>query len=362
MTKKVLIMAGGTGGHVFPGLALAKEMQDRNYVVEWLGTSAGIEARLVPEAGIPLHLIPVKGVRGKSLKQMVLAPMNIISSVWQALTIIKSIRPDVVVGLGGFVAGPGGLAAKLSGIPLLIHEQNAVAGTTNKILARIANTVLTAFPDTLKKSICIGNPVREDIEDMLPLEQRRQNRTDSKLHILVLGGSRGAQAINRMLPDALSRLENFDKLSVWHQTGDLKLDETQALYRSKLGLGDHDEIRIDAFIRDMAEAYRWADLVICRSGALTVSEIAAVGVGAVFIPFPYAIDDHQTANAKFLEKLGAAEIRQESELNGESLAEIIKHYVNDDSRLLNMANAARAFAKPKAARAFADYCEEVIHA
>lgn len=361
MTNKVLIMAGGTGGHVFPGLALAKELINRGLSVEWLGTSAGIEARLVPQADIPLHMIPVRGVRGKSLKQMVMAPMNIFSSVMQAVKIIKRIRPSIVVGLGGFVAGPGGLAAKLLGIPLIIHEQNAVAGTTNRILAKFANKVLTAFPINLGNSVCIGNPVRADIENILPMEQRQKTRSDEKLHLLILGGSRGAQAINRLLPDALSRIASLEKMAIWHQTGDMKLEETRTLYRNAIGFDHSEAVRVEAFINDMAAAYEWADIIICRSGALTVSEIAAAGVGAIFIPFPYAIDDHQTANAKFLQELGAAEIKQESELNGESLAEIIKCYLNDKNSLLRMAESAKAFAKPRAAQAFANYCEELIH-
>ncbi len=350
-------MAGGTGGHVFPGLAVAKELTSRNFEVSWLGTSVGIESRLVPEAGIPLHLIPVKGFRGKNILQKVLAPINIMISVFQAFKIIKLVQPHIVVGLGGFVAGPGGFAAKLQGIPLVIHEQNAVPGTTNKILAKMANKVLTAFPIMLKNSVCIGNPVREEIESLEPIGLRKQKRQDDKLHVLVLGGSRGAQAINELVPDALSRLQSREKLEVWHQTGANKFEQTRSLYRTKKL-----EARIDEFINDMADAYAWADLIVCRSGALTVSEIAAVGVGAVFIPFPYAIDDHQTANAKFLQEIGAAEIKQQSELSGEGLAEILKCYLLDPPSLQRMAEAARQFAKPNAAKVFADYCEELVNA
>lgn len=352
-------MAGGTGGHVFPGLALARELQQRGFTVEWLGTTAGIESRLVPEADIALHVIPVKGVRGKKLMQKLTAPLNILSSVNEAMKILKKLQPNVVVGLGGFVAGPGGLAAKLLGLPLVIHEQNAVAGTTNKILAKFANRVLTAFPISLKNSICIGNPVREEIESLESLPVRQQQRNDSKIHILVLGGSRGAQAINQLMPAAFAQLGESERLnlSIWHQTGEMKLDETLADYEKYKVAG-----KVNAFIDDMAEAYAWADLVVCRAGALTVSEIAAVGVGALFIPFPYAIDDHQTANAKFLQEIGAAEIKQQSELNAGNLAELLKGYIQDSQRLIAMAEAARQFAKPKAAKVFANHCEELANA
>lgn len=354
--KKVLIMAGGTGGHVFPGLALAKELQKRGVSVEWLGTQAGIESRLIPEANIPLHLIPVKGVRGKSGLQKLQAPLNVISSVLSALKVIKRLKPDVVVGLGGFVAGPGGLAAKLLGLPLVIHEQNAVAGTTNRILSKMANKVLTAFPNVLAGSECIGNPVRREIESLPKPIERKQYQEMSNINLLVLGGSRGAQAINEMLPKAIAKLEGGERLNVWHQSGEQKHEATLRAYSEA-----RVDARVDAFIGDMAEAYAWADLIVCRSGALTVSEIAAAGVGAIFIPYPYAIDDHQTANAQFLVDLGAAEVRQQAELNENELANLIGSYLKQPTLLQNMAMAAREFAKPNAAETFADRCEELMN-
>lgn len=353
--KTVLIMAGGTGGHIFPGLALAEEMLARGYKVEWLGTKAGLESKLVPAANIALHFIPVKGIRGKGLKSLFMAPWNIVSSVVSALKVIKSLKPSVVVGLGGFVAGPGGFATKIVGLPLVIHEQNAIAGTTNKLLAKIASRVLTAFPSNLKGGICIGNPVRKDIEAIVEPKQRMTNRTGA-IKVLVVGGSRGAQAINELVPEALGKVTADQSLEIWHQAGAGKDEATISAYE-----GVKINARVEAFIDDMAEAFHWADIVICRAGALTVSELAAVGLGAILIPFPYAIDDHQTENAKYLENAGAAVIEQQSELTVAKLADLFSELFFDREKLLTMALNARSVAKPKAAETFADYCEEVVH-
>jgi len=351
--KNVLIMAGGTGGHVFPGLALASELKVRGAGVEWLGTSVGIEARLVPAADIPLHFIPVKGVRGKGIKQILLAPWNIFSSVVSAYKVIKKTKPDVVVGLGGFVAGPGGAAAKLLGVPLVIHEQNAVPGTTNKILSKIATYVLTAFPVGMNKSICIGNPVRSEIEAM-EAPSSRLARDMGSINILVVGGSRGAQAMNELLPNAFLGLDDSISVNIWHQAGAGKDTLTKALYQ-QYGVN----ARVEAFIDDMVRAYSWADFVVCRSGALTVSELAAAGLGAVLIPFPYAIDDHQTANAKYLEGVGAAVIKQQDELTVESMRAVLAELIHNKEKIIEMAKAARTLAKPRAAQEFANYCEEL---
>ncbi|MFL0804418.1 MAG: undecaprenyldiphospho-muramoylpentapeptide beta-N-acetylglucosaminyltransferase [Agarilytica sp.] len=354
--KVVLIMAGGTGGHIFPGLALAKEMLSRGYRVVWLGTESGMESTLVPRENIEIRYIPVKGVRGKGVKSLLMAPWNIVSSILAAARIIRDVKPNVVVGLGGFVAGPGGVASKLKGKALVIHEQNAIAGSTNKLLSKIADRVLTAFPAVLKRGECIGNPVRQEIEDIVEPRVRIQER-DSQVRLLVVGGSRGALAVNELVPAAMALIENPEQLDIWHQAGAGKDSATKALYDAE-GI----PARVDAFVDDMAEAFAWADVVVCRAGALTVSELAAVGLGAILIPFPYAIDDHQTANANYLASQGAAFLRQQSELTSEKLAELLKSFIFDRTKLVDMACKARALAKPCAVKVFADYCEEVAHA
>lgn len=351
--KRVLIMAGGTGGHIFPGLALAKEMQARGHKVSWLGTKAGMEANLVPNEGIDIHYIPVHGVRGKGMLTLLSAPWNILSSIISAAKVLSAFKPNVVVGLGGFVAGPGGVAAKLQRRPLVIHEQNAVAGTTNKLLAKIANKVFSAFPNQLKNAECIGNPVRHEIEAITSPEERLSNR-HGDIHVLVLGGSRGALAINELVPETFAQLNKPGEVKIWHQAGKDKDAEARAKYEA-LGV----EARVDAFIDDMVEAFNWADIVICRSGALTVSELAAVGLGAVLIPFPYAIDDHQTANGMYLVNNGAAVLKQQNELDPHTLAELLKEFMFERVKLLDMALNARALAKPETVKRFADYCEEV---
>lgn len=354
--KKILIMAGGTGGHVFPGLALADALKQRGYLVEWLGTSAGIESTLVPGAGYKLNIINVAGVRGKGVIAVLKAPLLIMRSVTEAISQLKEIRPQLVVGMGGFAAGPGGVAARYLKTPLIIHEQNAKAGTTNKILARLATKVLTAFPGALRKGECIGNPVRNDIENISQPEQRFITRTDGITRILVLGGSRGARAINSLVPAALAKIDKGIRYNVRHQTGELLLDDTRLEY---------DRFAIDGevvpFIQNVSEALTWADLVICRSGALTVSELAAAGVGSILIPFPFAIDDHQTANAKILSDNNAALLRQQNDLSPEILAVLLNDLLPDRARLLQMAINARKQAKPGAAQQFASICEELLN-
>ncbi len=352
--KRVLIMAGGTGGHIFPGLALASELRERGHDVNWLGTENGMEADLVPKAGIAIHYISVKGIRGKGLTSLFSAPWNILSSVLAALAVIKKVKPHVVVGLGGFVAGPGGVAAKLKGLPLVIHEQNAVAGTTNRLLANIATRVLSAFPCNLRKAQCIGNPVRQEIENIVEPKQRMQ-AWGEKTNLLVLGGSRGALAINELVPQALALLERHGQVDVRHQAGAGKEEATAALYK-KYGV----KADVKAFVDDMAEAFSWADIVVCRAGALTVSELAAVGLGSILIPFPYAIDDHQTANAEYLVSGGAALLFQQRDLSVEKLSEVLSKVLFDRDTLLGMALKAKALARPQAAKVFADACEGVM--
>ncbi|WP_188149898.1 undecaprenyldiphospho-muramoylpentapeptide beta-N-acetylglucosaminyltransferase [Teredinibacter waterburyi] len=363
--KTVLIMAGGTGGHVFPGLALAEVMKQRGYQVEWLGTEAGIESKLVPAANIPLHTIGVRGVRGRGVKALIEAPFNIIRAVSSARKTIKKIKPSVIVGLGGFVAGPGGVAAKLCGIPLVIHEQNAVAGTTNRLLARFANAVISGFPDVLPKTQHLGNPVRADFfanstsgNSVLVKPERLQ---EGEIKILVFGGSRGAVAINALLPDVVVLLKNAGCVfKLRHQTGEFGYDASLAQYRD-LGITvDSENVCVTPFIDNMSEALRWADLVICRSGALTVAELSAVGVASILVPFPFAIDDHQTANARYLADDGAAILRQQNELNAEELSNTIVQLWQQPERVERMALAAKEKAKPLATERFADICESLL--
>ncbi|WP_268987268.1 undecaprenyldiphospho-muramoylpentapeptide beta-N-acetylglucosaminyltransferase [Teredinibacter turnerae] len=362
--SRVLIMAGGTGGHIFPGLALAAELQARGVSVEWLGTRRGLESRLVRDAGIALHFIDIEGVRGRGPAALLKAPFLVLMAIIQAAKVIRQFNPAVIVGLGGFVAGPGGAAAKLLGKPLVIHEQNAIAGTTNKLLSRIADRVLSAFPNVFAKAEVIGNPVRREIAEISEPKTRFSASPD-QLNVLVLGGSRGARAINQLMPEVLSKVFSLSatqcaaKISVLHQTGDALVDETLEAYNlHKIELGD--QVQVTAFVDDMAAKLTWANLVICRSGALTVSELAAAGVASLLVPFPYAIDDHQTVNGQFLVGAGAAKMWQQSELSADTLAAQIIEFSEKPEALLQMAEHARAEAKPEATARFADVCQTFI--
>jgi len=352
--KSLLVMAGGTGGHVFPALAVADEMRRRGIRVTWLGTRRGIEAELVPANGFPIDYIEVSGLRGKGLTAKLTAPVLLVRSLWQALGIVRRLRPHAVLGLGGFASGPGGLAARLLGRPLVIHEQNAVAGTTNGILARIATRVLEAFPDTLPRGEVCGNPVRSEIA-ALPEPAARQVGGHSPPHLLVLGGSLGALAINHLVPEALALLANEARPQVRHQCGKKHLEATLDAYRAAGVDAD-----VQPFIADMADAYGWADLVLCRSGALTVSELACAGVGALLVPYPHAIDDHQTRNGDWLVQQGAAQLVQERDLNAKLLSERLSSLLADRERLQTMATRARAQGRAGAAAAVADVCLEVM--
>lgn len=345
--KRILIMTGGTGGHVFPGLALAAFLQDQGIEVHWLGTTKGIEARLVPESGIPFHVITIQGLRGKGLKAIFHAPVKIWRAISQSRRIIQMINPQVVIGLGGFVSGPGGVASWLLRRPLIIHEQNAKAGLTNQILAKVAASVLSGFPQAFrnrKKVITIGNPVRREIETLSAPKIRFDERK-GPLRLLVLGGSLGAQVFNEVLPKMLSELDEKDRPCIVHQTGVNQWESTVALYQS-MGLQPNDRLTIKPFIDDMKEAYAWADLVLCRAGALTVTELCAVGLGAIFIPYPYAVDDHQTANAQFMVKHQAALCVPQSEFNSAFLGKLLRPFNQSREQCLTMANAAYALRKP----------------
>ncbi len=348
----VLIMAGGTGGHVFPALAVARVLEGRSCRVVWLGTHRGIEARLVPAAGIDIEWVRVSGLRGKGAASWLMAPLRLAEALADSIGAVRRIRPDVVLGLGGFVSGPGGVAARLMGRPLVIHEQNAVAGLTNRILARLARTVAEAFPGAFRRSVGavpVGNPVRPEIE---AIGNAPAAGPHSPRHLLVFGGSQGAAAINRVVPAALALLPPSARPSVLHQTGRDRRDAVVAAYAA---LGVDADVR--EFIDDMADAYRWADIAVARSGALTVAELAAAGTPALLVPFPAAVDDHQTANARFLTDRGAAVLMPEATLTADRLAAQLARLLGVDATpLAAMAGAARAAAVPGAAEKLADLC------
>jgi UDP-N-acetylglucosamine--N-acetylmuramyl-(pentapeptide) pyrophosphoryl-undecaprenol N-acetylglucosamine transferase len=349
--RPVIIMAGGTGGHVFPALALARLLRERGVKVVWLGTQRGIEARVVPAEGIPIEYLAVGGLRGKGLSTLLSAPWTLTRALFQAIGVMRRHRPAVVVGLGGFVTGPGGLAAWLTFRPILIHEQNAVAGFTNRILAHLGHHVLEAFPGSFgrgSKARAIGNPVRRDIIEVPAPATRFAGRT-GPLRILVIGGSQGAARLNAVVPQGLAQLSGV-QFEVRHQAGEKWIDAARANYE-KAGV----KADVRAFIESMSEAYGWADLVICRSGALTVSELAAAGVGAILVPFPAAVDDHQTKNAHYLTDAGAAVLIPESRLTAEALATEVRARA-DRGTLLAMAGKAREKASPKAAEELASAC------
>ncbi|MCQ3828018.1 undecaprenyldiphospho-muramoylpentapeptide beta-N-acetylglucosaminyltransferase [Microbulbifer elongatus] len=351
--KKILMMAGGTGGHVFPALAVANALREQGAAIEWLGTRRGIESQLIPAANIPLHFITVEGIRGKGKAALLKAPLQISKAVWQARKVVKAVAPDAVLGFGGFATGPGGVAARLAGVPLIIHEQNAVAGTTNRLLARVANRVLEAFPSGLPNAEEVGNPVREEIS-RLPAPAERVG-TKQPLRLLILGGSLGAVAINELVPQALAKIHEEERPQVVHQAGQRHLDVAKEAYE-RVGVAAD----VVPFIADMAAAYSQADLVICRSGALTVSEIAAAGLGAILVPFPFAIDDHQTKNGEWLQQAGAAQVIQQDDLEADQLASQLQSLFADPKTLLAMAEAARRVAKPDATARVLSVCREEL--
>ncbi|WP_444893037.1 undecaprenyldiphospho-muramoylpentapeptide beta-N-acetylglucosaminyltransferase [Microbulbifer sp. TRSA001] len=351
--KKFLLMAGGTGGHVFPALAVAKALQEQGAVVEWLGTARGIESRLIPAANIPLHCIKVEGIRGKGKLALLKAPLQILRAIAQARTVVKQVQPDAVLGFGGFATGPGGVAARLGGIPLIIHEQNAVAGTTNRLLARISSQVLEAFPSGLPGARQVGNPVRKEISELPEPETRIGSQ--SSLRLLVLGGSLGAVAINELVPKAIALLEPSLRPVVVHQAGERHLQAAKDAYKEAAV-----EAEVVPFIADMAEAYRSADLIICRSGALTVSEISAAGVGAIMVPFPFAIDDHQTRNGEWLQNAGGAIVMQQREMDEQKLSGLLQSLLEDRQKLLQMATSARRAAKTDATEQVVNACREEL--
>ncbi|WP_353573067.1 undecaprenyldiphospho-muramoylpentapeptide beta-N-acetylglucosaminyltransferase [Candidatus Albibeggiatoa sp. nov. BB20] len=336
----VLMMAGGTGGHIFPALAIAQALQAQNIHVEWLGTPNSMESRLMPQANIPIHFINIKGLRGKSKLSLLLAPFKIIWAIGQAMATIRQVKPQVVIGMGGFASGPGGMASWLMGKNLLIHEQNAIAGMTNKVLSRLAKQTLQAFPDTFPartQAQTVGNPVREPI---VALHQAEIQIHSPRLNILVFGGSLGAKALNELVPQALQQLEKIE-IAVKHQTGEKQLNAVKTAYEQATF-----SVEVSAFIQDMAEVYLWADLVICRAGALTVTELAHAGVASILIPFPHAVDDHQTENAKFLSEQQAAILIQQRDLDQGKLKHLLQDLLSKPQQLQHMGQAARQQANP----------------
>lgn len=354
-SRSVLIMAGGTGGHVFPALATAVSLQARGIHVEWLGTRRGIESRIVPAANIPIHYLSVSGLRGKSLLEFARGIKNVFGALWQAISVIRMLKPVCVLGMGGFVAGPGGLAAWLLRKPLVIHEQNAVPGTTNKLLAPLARKVLQGYPVALggNRGVHVGNPVRREITSLPTPDARGVGRSE-RLRVLVVGGSLGAKPLNDTVPLAIAGMPVDARPEVRHQTGKNHLDAVQSLYR------EHQlQAEVSEFIEDMAQAYQWADVVICRAGALTVAEIAVVGLASILIPLPHAIDDHQTANARWLSDNGAAELLVQSEMTAVRLGNLLLEFNQNRKKLLDMALTCRSLARPEAAERVADICLEV---
>ena len=353
MRGNVLIMAGGTGGHVFPALACAREFQARGYSVHWLGTPRGIENELVPAAGLPLHLIDVSGLRGKSKLALLKAPFQLIRALWQARRVMRELQPICVLGMGGYVTGPGGLAARMNGAPLIIQEQNAVAGTANRSLVPFASRVCEGFPNTFGNSTkrrTTGNPVREE----LFLETPRDSLRSRKPRLLVLGGSLGAEPLNKLLPAALAKVPSELRPQLFHQAGKQHAEITAERYR-QAGV----EAEVAPFIKDMAHAYAWADLVVCRAGALTVSELAAAGLPSFLVPLPHAIDDHQTRNAEYLAKEGAAFLLPQHATDADTLAAQLIEVLMHPEKLLDMGRTARRLAKPDATRTVVETCLEV---
>lgn len=353
--RRILMMAGGTGGHVFPALAIAHHLQKEGWDVHWLGTKAGLEASIVPKANIPIHYIEVRGLRKKGLLGWCLAPFRLLLALFQSLGVIYQLKPDVVLGMGGFISGPGGLAAWLLRCPLIIHEQNAIVGLTNRVLSHVADRVLEAFPgafDAKAGAICTGNPIRENLLD-LAIPSVRFKERQGACRLLVLGGSQGALALNQICPMALEKIPVEQRPIVWHQAGAKHDVLTQAAYTAA-GVA----AKVEPFIDDMAAAYAWADLVLCRSGALTVTELATVGIGSILVPYPFAVDDHQTANGRFLENVGAAQLIDQSHLSAENLAALFLELFSDRDRLLTMAEAAYQIARRNAVNEVSRYCEE----
>ena len=352
-SRPILVMAGGTGGHVYPALAVARALQQHSREIVWLGTHRGLESRIIPEAGIDMEWISVKGLRRKGVLALIIAPLQLAWALLQSLSVIIRRRPAAVLGMGGFASGPGGVAAWLTRRPLVIHEQNAAAGMTNRLLARLARVVLQAFPGSFNSNVSVetvGNPVREDIAAIAhPTE--RYNSRQGPMRLLVLGGSQGALALNRAVPAALALLDENARPLVRHQCGERTLQMAKDAYAEHAV-----DVELLPFIEDMAEVYAWADLVVCRAGALTVAELCAAGLPAIFVPYPAAVDDHQTANAGPMAEAGAAAIIQEADLTPEVLAALLRDRLQSRALLGKNAEMARSLACPNALHRITEIC------
>lgn len=354
--KRILIMAGGTGGHVFPALAVAKYLSKLGWKVRWLGTAERMEARLVPQHGFDIDFIDIKGVRGNGFSRKLAAPFKILRSIGQARDVIKEFRPDVVLGMGGFASGPGGVAAKLSGIPLVLHEQNAIPGMTNKLLSRIASKVLCAFEGTFEqvKAEVVGNPIRKELVDLG--ESSDKECTEDALRVLVVGGSLGAKVFNDLMPRVTAEVSKSHAITVWHQVGKGNLPSVKAEY---LHLAQDGSVKVAEFIDDMEAAYRWADVVLCRAGALTVSEVAAVGLPSLMVPYPHAVDDHQTKNAQVLVSAGGAFLLPQAILDTDKLVGKLQILASDRAELCQMGQRAKGVAVIDATEKVAKVCIEL---
>lgn len=351
MSRTILIMAGGTGGHIYPGLAVADALRVQGWNIVWLGAPNSMEAELVPKHGYPVAWVNFSGVRGKGAMRLLTLPFTLLRALGQSADAIFRHRPDVVLGMGGYITMPGGLMAAILRRPLVIHEQNSIAGMSNKVLAKLSTRVLSGFPDVLKGTQWCGNPVRADIAAVAEPQARFANRS-GKLNVLVVGGSLGAQALNEALPKALAMMSEAERPNVLHQTGKKHFETVRKLYEQS---GMQADVR--AFLDDMANQYANADVVICRAGALTIAELAAAGVASVLVPFPHAVDDHQTYNARFLSEQGAAVLLPQTELNAEKLAQLLRQL--DREKLKAMAIAARGLAKPEATQSVVNVCKEL---
>lgn len=353
MSKRLLVMAGGTGGHVFPGLAVADALQAQGWTIHWLGTADRMEADLVPAHGYPISFIPVQGVRGNGLRRLLAAPFRILKAILQARRVLREFRPDVVLGMGGFASGPGGVAAWLEGIPLVLHEQNAAAGMTNRLLSRLANRVLMGFDGAFApaaKVHYVGNPVRDAVVALAQADKPAW-QCERPLQVLIVGGSLGARILNQVVPAALAGVTG---LTVRHQTGKGNQAAVEQAWQAAGGTAT-----VSEFITDMAAAYAWADLIICRAGALTVAEVAAAGVPAIFVPLPHAVDDHQTRNAESLTRVGGALLMPQSTLTADKLAETVRSLQQQPARLQAMATATRQHAILDATARVAAVCNEL---
>ena len=360
MNKKVLIMAAGTGGHVFPALSIARQLKSQSIIVEWLGTRNGMEKMLLTETDIPLHYISVKGLRGSRLGRKLFSPLMLLVAFFQSLIILLRVRPDCVLGMGGFVCGPAGVAVKILRKPLLIHEQNAVAGLTNRLLSICANKVFEAFPGTFTKKktvIFTGNPVRREI---LEVKKKQEQCSELEIRLLVLGGSQGSLAINNVIPGLITNWSRPENLLVFHQTGQISLKETIKRYED-LNIDLDSKCRVAPFFEDMAAAYEWADIVVCRSGATTVSEISAVGLPSILIPYPYHSDNQQNLNAKWLVKEKAATIILQSEFSVKKLFEVLVEIISDQEKLKTMAANAKGASIRDASERIAQHCIQACY-